>query len=154
MDDAKRKQIIDLLRTAYGMELETTINYVANSIHLDGIRAKHIKDALAADINEELMHAQQLGNRIKVLEGAVPGSMGLKFAQAKMQPPDDPLDVRSIVVGVIEAEEAAVNQYQDIIEAADVVDPVTQDMCVTLKGDEEEHRRLFKGFLAELDAGM
>jgi bacterioferritin len=136
------------------MELETTINYVANSIHLDGIRAKHIKDALAADINEELMHAQQLGNRIKVLEGAVPGSMGLKFAQAKMQPPDDPLDVRSIVVGVIEAEEAAVNQYQDIIEAADVVDPVTQDMCVTLKGDEEEHRRLFKGFLAELDAGM
>ena len=154
MDDAKRKQIIDLLRTAYGMELETTINYVANSIHLDGIRAKHIKDALAADINEELMHAQQLGNRIKVLEGAVPGSMGLKFAQAKMQPPDDPLDVRSIIVGVIEAEEAAVNQYQDIIEAADVVDPVTQDMCVTLKGDEEEHRRLFKGFLAELDAGM
>ena len=154
MDDAKRKQIIDLLRTAYGMELETTINYVANSIHLDGIRAKHIKDALAADINEELMHAQQLGNRIKVLEGPVPGSMGLKFAQAKMQPPDDPLDVRSIVVGVIEAEEAAVNQYQDIIEAADVVDPVTQDMCVTLKGDEEEHRRLFKGFLAELDAGM
>lgn len=153
MDDAKRKQIIDLLRTAYGMEIETTINYVANSIHLDGIRAKHIKDALAADINEELMHAQQLGNRIKVLEGAVPGSMGLKFAQAKMQPPDDPLDVRSIVVGVIEAEEAAVNQYQDIIEAADVVDPVTQDMCVTLKGDEEEHRRLFKGFLAELDAG-
>lgn len=153
MDDAKRKQIIDLLRTAYGMEIETTINYVANSIHLDGIRAKHIKDALAADINEELMHAQQLGNRIKVLEGAVPGSMGLKFAQAKMQPPDDPLDVRSIIVGVIEAEEAAVNQYQDIIEAADVVDPVTQDMCVTLKGDEEEHRRLFKGFLAELDAG-
>jgi bacterioferritin len=154
MDDAKRKQIIDLLRTAYGMELETTINYVANSIHLDGIRAKHIKDALAADINEELMHAQQLGSRIKVLEGAVPGSMGLKFTQAKMQPPDDPLDVRSIIVGVIEAEEAAVNQYQDIIEAADVVDPVTQDMCVTLKGDEEEHRRLFKGFLAELDAGM
>ena len=154
MDDAKRKQIIDLLRTAYGLELETTINYVANSIHLDGIRAKHIKDALAADINEELMHAQQLGSRIKVLEGAVPGSMGLKFTQAKMQPPDDPLDVRSIIVGVIEAEEAAVNQYQDIIEAADVVDPVTQDMCVTLKGDEEEHRRLFKGFLAELDAGM
>ena len=152
MDDAKRREIVEMLCVAYGMELETTINYVANSIHLDGIRAKHIKDALAADINEELMHAQQLGNRIKVLEGDVPGSMSLNFVQEKMQPPADALDVRSIVVGVIEAEQAAVDQYQRIIEATDVVDPVTQDLCITLKGDEEEHRRLFKGFLAELDA--
>lgn len=39
--------------------------------------------------------------------------------------------------------------YQKIIETCEGVDPVTGDLCTTLKGDEEEHHRLFKGFLAE-----
>ncbi|MBI1335416.1 MAG: rubrerythrin [Phycisphaera sp.] len=152
MDEAKRKSIVALLRTSYNMELETVVNYLANSIQLDGIRAKHIKDALAADITEELGHATQLAHRIKVLDGDIPGSMELKMTQKSMQPPKDNLDVIAIIKGVIEAEQGAIDQYQKIIEATDVVDPVTQDLCVTLKGDEEEHKRLFKGFLAEMQA--
>jgi len=152
MTNAQRKKIIDLLRKSYNMELETVCNYLANSIHLDGFKAKHIKDALAADVPEELGHATQLANRIKVLEGAVPGSMELKMEQKSMQPPKDPLNVTAIIKGVIEAEEGAIEQYQKIIDATDGIDPVTQDLCVTLKGDEEEHKRLFKGFLAEVAA--
>lgn len=153
MDDKKRKQIVELLRTSYNMEVETVMNYLANSVHLDGFRAKHIKDALAADVTEELTHAQQLANRIKILEGRVPGSQELKMSQSSLQPPKSMLDVMAVIKGVIEAEEGAIEQYQKIIEACDTVDPVTQDLCVTLKGDEEEHRRLFKGFLAEAEAG-
>lgn len=149
MNDKKRKEIVKLLTKAYSMELETVANYLANSVHLDGVRAKHIKDSLAADITEELGHAQQLANRIKVLEGRVPGSMDLERGQESLQPPKDTLDVVAVIRGVIDAEEAAVNHYQKIIEATDGVDPVTQDMCTALKGDEEEHRRLFKGYLAE-----
>jgi len=37
------KKVIELLRTAYSMELETVMNYLANSINLDGIRAEEIK---------------------------------------------------------------------------------------------------------------
>jgi bacterioferritin len=153
VDDKKRKQIVELLRTSYNMEVETVMNYLANSVHLDGFRAKHIKDALAADVTEELTHAQQLANRIKILEGRVPGSQELKMSQASLQPPKGTLDVIAVIKGVIEAEEGAIEQYQKIIEACDIIDPVTQDLCVTLKGDEEEHRRLFKGFLAEVEAG-
>jgi bacterioferritin len=149
MDDAKRNEVLGLLTTSYNMELETVINYVSNSIHLDGIRAKHIKDSLAADIQEELGHATMLAHRIKVLDGRVPGSMELKMTQGEVQPPEDPLNVVAVIRGVIAAEQAAIDQYQRIIEATDVVDPVTQDLCITLKGDEEEHKRLFKGFLAE-----
>ena len=153
MSQDPRQAIIALLRTAYNMELETVCNYLAHATNLDGFRAKHIKDALAADITEELGHAQQLASRIKVLDGQVPGSQALTMGQDSLQPPDDPLDVVAVVRGVIAAEEAAITHYQAVIDACDGVDPVTQDLCVTLKGDEEEHRRLFAGFLAEIERG-
>lgn len=152
MNAQARKKIVKLLCESYGMELETVVNYIANSVHLDGIRAKHIKDSLQADIAEELTHAQSLAKRIKVLEGRVPGSMDLKMTQKAMQPPKNPLDVRAVIKGVIAAEQGAIDQYQKIIEACDDVDPVTQDLCTQLKGDEEEHRREFQGFLAEAES--
>ena len=149
MDDAKRRKIIELLATAYNMELETVVNYIANSEWLDGIRAKHIKDSLAADVTEEIGHAQLLAKRIKVLDGRIPGSLELKMSQKTLQPPADSVDVLDVIKGVIDAEAAAIDHYQKIIEATDVEDPVTQDLCITLKGDEEEHHRMFKGFLHE-----
>lgn len=152
MTNAKRKKIVDMLRKSYNMELETVANYLANSIHLDGFKAKHIKDALAGDVTEELGHATRLAHRIRVLDGAIPGSMELVMEQKGMQPPKDPLDIVAIIEGVIEAEDGAIKQYQKIIEATDGDDPVTQDLCIELKGDEEEHKRLFKGFLAEATA--
>jgi bacterioferritin len=150
MDEAKYAPIVEQLQISYGMELETTLNYVANSVHLDGFRAKHVKDSLDADIQEELGHAQRLAHRIKTLGGRVPGSMDVKMQQHGCQPPEDTLDVVSVIQGVIEAEAGAIDQYQKIIEMTEGVDPVTQDLCIELKGDEEEHYRLFKGFLAEV----
>lgn len=152
MKDKIRKQIVQELTKSYCMELETVINYQANSIWLDGIRAKHIKDSLTAEVTSELGHSQIVANRIKVLEGSIPGSFDMKMAQKSLQPPKDNLDVKAVIKGVIEAEEGAIAQYQKIIELSDGVDPVTQDLCITLKGDEEEHRRLFKGFLREAES--
>lgn len=148
---AKQKQIIKELCVSYNSELETVINYLANSVWLDGIRAKHIKDSLTAEVADELGHAQLLANRIKVLDGKPPGSMELKMTQTYMQPPAKSVDVKTVIRGVVEAEQGAIEQYQKLIDLCDGIDPVTQDLCVRLKGDEEEHRRLFKGFLAEAD---
>ncbi len=78
---ATKEQIVITLRQAYNMEIETVINYLANSLHLEGVRADFIKQALATDIQEELGHAQQLGNRIKQLGGSIPGSLQLKMTQ-------------------------------------------------------------------------
>ena len=150
ISEAKAKPIIKELSISYNMELETVCNYIANSIYLDGFRAKHVKDSLAADVQEELGHAQQLAQRIKTLGGRIPGSQDLKMNQTAAQPPHDTLDVVSVIEGVIEAESGAIDQYQKIIEMTEGIDPVTQDMCIELKGDEEEHYRLFKGFLAEV----
>lgn len=153
MDDTKREVILDLLRTAYCMEMETVMNYVAASINLDGFRAKHVRDTLDEDVAEELVHARQLGQRIKVLGGTVPTSFDVETSQSGMQIRDS-LDVEGIVDGVIEAEEAAIAHYQKLIEESRDVDPVTEDLCVQLKGDEEGHRRLFLGFRAELQRSL
>src|SRR4029078_10355876 len=74
----KREEIIELLKKAYWMEIETVMSYVANSVNPDGLRAQQIVEALAQDIQEELGHAQQFAARIKELYGVVPGS--LEFA--------------------------------------------------------------------------
>jgi len=147
---AKKKIVAELIRS-YTMEVETVMNYLANSIHLDGVKAAQIKGALAADITEELTHAQQLGERIKELFGDVPGSLSLKLEQQMMQPPADSTDVLTIIKGVIEAEQGAIEQYQKLVALCDGVDYVTQDLCITLMADEESHRRLFIGFLKEFE---
>ncbi len=146
---ATREQILDALCKAYNMELETVTNYLANSINLDGVRADFVKQALSADIQGELGHAQQLGNRIKQLGGSVPGSLSLKMTQKSLQPREDTTDVVDVIRGVLEAEEEAINHYRTIIKLTDGEDYVTQDLAITLLTDEEGHRQQFQGYLKE-----
>lgn len=149
--DNQTQKIIDELTVAYFMELETVMNYIANSTNLDGVRAEEIKKSLAADVTAELGHAQQLADRIKTIGGKIPGSQCFKAGQTTLQPPQDSTDVISVIKGVIEAEDKACAQYNKIIKLCDGFDYVTQDLCVTLLGDEEQHRREFRGFLMEYE---
>ncbi len=151
MDQAKRDTLIEELICAYWMELETTINYLAISVDLDGIRAEEIKKSLAADIQTEITHAQDLAARIKEIEGRVPGSLDFKPMQSSLQPPENTTDVVTAIHGVIEAENAAIEQYNKIIRLCDGLDYVTQDLCIRLLADEETHRREFRGFLKEYE---
>jgi bacterioferritin len=146
---ATRDEILQALIKAFNMELETVINYLSNSLHLDGVRADFIKQALAADVQGELLHAQQLGNRIKQLGGTVPGSLSLQMTQKTLQPPEDTTDVVGVIRGVLEAEEAAIQHYRSLIRLTDGEDYVTQDLAITILADEEGHRQHFQGFLKE-----
>jgi bacterioferritin len=143
--------VIKELKRSYDMEIETVINYLANSIHLDGFYAMEIRELLKADVQEELGHATQLAERIKVLHGKVPGSLEIEMSQKMMQPPAEPTDVLSIIRGVIDAEDGAIKQYQKIIKMCDGWDYVTQDLAITLMADEEKHRREFEGFLRDIE---
>lgn len=145
--------VTELLRTAYADEIETVMNYLANSIVLDGVRAEEIKESLQQDIQEELGHAQQLGDRLKQLDEAPPGSMDFEARQENLQPPADTTDVISVIDGVVEAEEGAIEVYRKLITAAkEADDPVTEDLAVTLLADEEAHRTEFRGFRKEYAA--
>jgi bacterioferritin len=146
---ATREQILAALCKAYNMEVETILNYLANSLDMEGVRADFVKQALAADIQGEMGHAQQLGNRIKQLGGSIPGSMALQMTQKSLQPPADSTDVMDVIRGVLDAEEAAIVHYNSIIKLTDGVDYVTQDLAITILADEEGHRQQFQGYLKE-----
>lgn len=143
-----RDETITLLLESYSMELETVMNYLANSVNLDGVRAEEIKKSLAADVPGEIAHAQQLANRIKQLGGHIPGSKALVLG-GQIQPVTDTTDVVGVIRAVIAAEETACAQYKKIIRAVEGEDYVTQDLCIRLLADEEEHLVQFKGFLKE-----
>ncbi len=143
-----REETIELLKQAYCMELETVMNYIANSINLDGVRAEEIKKSLSADITEEIGHATQLAQRIKQLGGLVPGSAAVELGNQK-QPPTDTTDVVYVIGTVIEAEQAACEHYQKVIRATDGSDYVTQDLCIRLLASEEEHLIQFQGYMKE-----
>jgi bacterioferritin len=148
----KREAIVELLKTAYFMELETVMNYVTNSINPDGVRAQEVKENIEEDIQEELAHAQQFAQRIKELYGVVPGSMEFKATQDTLQPPEDQIDVVHVIKGVIAAEDGAIQHYTRIVEETEDADPVTNDMVIGILHDEQGHRRLFEGFLREYEA--
>jgi bacterioferritin len=143
-------RVVDLLTKAYMDELETLMNYQTNAIILDGVRAEEIKDSLQVDIQEELGHAEQLGNRLKQIDARPPGSAEFVARQDSLQPPEDSTDVLSVIRGVIEAEEDAIETYRSLITAATAADdPVTEDLAVTILADEEAHRTEFRGFEKE-----
>lgn len=150
-DSQKNSEIVAELTKAYWLELETVLNFLANSVNLDGVRAEEIKKSLAADVTEEMGHATQIANRIKTIDGKVPGSEQFVTVQKSLQPPADSTDVVTVIKGVIEAEDAAIAQYNKIIKLCDGYDYVTQDMCITLLADEQHHRREFVGFLKEYE---
>ena len=146
---ASKKEIVKNLIISYWMEIETVMNYIANSINLDGVRAEEIKKSLQVDVAEEIAHAQTLAKRIKELDGVVPSSMEFKAVQKYLQSPKDSTDVVSVIEGVIEAETGAIAQYNKIIKLCDGVDYVTQDLVIRLLAQEESHKIEFRGFLKE-----
>jgi bacterioferritin len=148
----ERDQLLEMLKKAYWMELETVMSYIANSINPDGVRAQEIVESLQQDVQEELGHAQQFAARIKELYGVVPGSLEFAAEQSYLQPPEHQTDIVHVIKGVIEAETGAIEHYNAVIEFTDETDPVTNDMVIAILRDEEGHRRLFEGYLREYEA--
>ncbi|WP_158056768.1 ferritin-like domain-containing protein [Halorussus halophilus] len=145
------QEVTDLLKKAYADEIETVMNYLTNSIVLDGVSAEEVKESLEADIQEELGHAEMIGNRLKQLDERPPASYDFEAQQESLQPPEDSTDVLSVIEGVLEAEEDAIQTYRQLIDAADGDDPVTEDLAVTILTDEEAHRTEFRGFKREYE---
>lgn len=143
-------EVTRLLKEAYGDEIETVMNYLTNSIVLEGLSGEEVKDSLELDIEEELEHARMLGQRLKQLDERPPGSAEFEANQHSLQPPEDSTDTLSVIEGVLDAENGAIETYRELIDAAtDANDPVTEDLAVTLLADEEAHRTEFRGFRKE-----
>ncbi|WP_129114342.1 ferritin-like domain-containing protein [Halegenticoccus tardaugens] len=144
------QEVTELLRKAYNDEIETVMNYLTNSIVLDGVSAEEVKESLNLDIQEELGHAEMLGQRLKQLDERPPGSAEFEARQDTLQPPADTTNVLEVIEGVLDAENDAIETYRSLVNAArEADDPVTEDFAVTILADEEAHRTEFRGFRKE-----
>lgn len=91
-----------------------------------------------------------IGQRLKQHDARPGASLEFEARQAGLQLPEDSTDILSVIDGVIEAEEDAIETYRALIDAAEEAnDPVTEDLAVTLLSDEEAHRGEFHGFRKE-----
>ena len=79
----QREAIVEMLKKAYWMEMETVICYIANSINPDGVRAQEIIESLKEDIQEELGHATQFAQPD---QGALRRGPGLPRLHARSSP--------------------------------------------------------------------
>ena len=113
-----------------------------------------IKKSLAADIQTEITHAQELahhqgdwGTRAWLVCGSSLNPNSIAATARRFH-----LDVFTQSSTVfIYAENRAIEQYNKIIRLCDGIDYVTQDLCIKLLADEEKHRREFRGFLKEYE---
>ena len=152
MDQVTTNAIVEELTRVYWLEVEATINYIAISIDLDGIRAEEIKKSLATDIQAELTHAQELANRIKEIGGVeYPDRSLLNRNRHRFNRQKIPQTLFRRFMGLLRRKILPCDQYNKIIRMCDGIDYVTQDLCIKLLADEEKHRREFIGFLKEFE---
>jgi bacterioferritin len=143
-----RSDLVRLLTDAYWGELQTVSAHVMSSTNRDGIRAPHIGGALREAIANNLDHAQRLAVRIKQLHGPVPDSDGFATRALRLRPPEDALDHRSVLSGVIEAEAAAINRYRRVVATLDPADWVTRDLLTRLIDEKRSIRHRLESHLA------
>jgi bacterioferritin len=147
------EQVLDLLAEARNDEFETVINYQTDAIALSGVAAEEVSESLSADVQEELGHAEEIGERISQLGGQPEGSFDMEMSQEALQPPEDSTDTLEVIDGVIAAEEGAVETYRELIDVAEEADdPVTEDLATELLADEEEHLAEFEGYHKEYES--
>lgn len=140
-EEDKISGIVAELQISYAAEIEIVQNYLANAIDLEGARAEPIKELFDEEVQTALGHARRLAKRIKALEGRVPGSLELPKVHQELQPPADTTDADSALLGAIKSEDAAIAQYERIIQLCDGHDFVTLDLVIELLVDERERRR-------------
>ena len=120
-NSAKREELVEMLKKAYWMEIETVMNYIANTINPDGVRAQEIVEILArtsrrSSVTPAVRDAHQGALRRRARQH------GFTAEQTYLQPPEQQTDIVHVIRGVIEAETGAIQYYQRIIEFCDGFD--------------------------------
>jgi bacterioferritin len=152
-EEDKISGIVAELQISYAAEIEIVQNYLANAIDLEGACAEPIKELFDEEVQTALGHARRLAKRIKALEGRVPGSLELPKVHQELQPPADTTDADSALLGAIKSEDAAIAQYERIIQLCDGHDFVTLDLVIELLVDERERRRRLVALLQGTEMG-
>lgn len=148
--------VVELLHEALNDEIESAYHYLGNAVALEGVRGEEIAEDLLAEYQDEIGHAQDIAERLEVLDEVPDGFDELASNQPFLSPPAeptaDPEDILSAINGVIEAEEGAIEHYRELAnEAEDAGDRTTRVLAEDLLAAEEEHLDEFESYRAEFE---
>lgn len=100
--------------------------------------------------------SEQIEQRLKGLDAQPLASFEFEPEHEALRPPEDTADALSVIDGVIEYEEDAIDTYRSLIEAAgEANDLVTESFALDILSDEKSHQSEFcsfrKGYDQEID---
>lgn len=131
-------------------ELSAITQYINNENRLSCENCPMAKTLLGIAM-AEMMHLQKLGQMIVLLGERIDFTAKFRNGRQKMWTPEYlniPEQAKSMLVADIEAEKAAINQYQAHIKM--IKDPCVNAVLARIIKDEEYHIMLLKVLLAEM----
>jgi bacterioferritin len=135
---ANRSEVLHHLNAALATELVCVLRYRRHHFMARGADAKSTADEFLAHSNEELVHADQLAERIVQLGGEPdfnPDSLAAR-SHAEYVPGTTLADmVREDLV----AERIAIDSYRELIQYIGDLDPTTGHMLRSILAMEEKH---------------
>ncbi len=132
MTDAGRDELIDGLNEDLAAEYEAIIHYLVGAELMTGHGRPELKQFFAAEIQDELGHAQFLANKIVALGGTPTTSPGpVRLGK----------DNREQLEIALEAEKETIERYRERAEQADAAGETGLKVRLEeLIADETEHR--------------
>lgn len=148
---ANREEMIAILNRALASEWSAFLQYWHHYFMASDLHSAELKDFWKDEAEDELEHAQQLGERIQLL-GGVPCTRPEEIAQQTPTPVEYGHDLRSMLEADLAAERATIMFYTDIVRHCGNDDIVTRRMFEDFLEDEEEHADRLATLLFAFDA--
>jgi bacterioferritin len=150
---ADLEEVLKDLMAAYADEWLAHYQYWVAAQWIRGIDADTLKSTLLQQSADELGHAERLANRIIQLGG----SPVMKFDEilersrcGYKSPPEDPTNLKQVVLDVLESEACAIRSYSELVEKYRSTDLVTHEIFEELLEDEVDDEERWERFLPGL----
>jgi bacterioferritin len=137
-DSASREAIIKLLNDSLATELVCVLRYKRHQFIADGLAMPKIAKEFLGYANEELLHADQLAQRIVQL-GGQPDFSPFSLIQHSHAAYDDSVDLRVMIRANLIAENAVIDNYCKILTLIGDSDLITRRLVEGILIDEMEH---------------
>ena len=135
---ADLERVIQVLNEVLATELVCVLRYKRHYYTAQGINAASAAAEFLEHANDELLHVDQVANRITQLQGS-PNFNPDGLATRSHAEYDDSDDLEAMIREDLVAERVAIASYQEIVRWLGNDDPVTRSLIESILTTEEEH---------------
>jgi bacterioferritin len=137
-DSASREVIVKVLNDSLATELVCVLRYKRHQFIADGLAMPKIAKEFLRYANDELLHADQLAQRIVQL-GGNPDFSPFSLIQRSHAAYDDSVDLKEMISANLVAENAVIDNYCKILTLIGDSDLTTRRLVEGILIDEMEH---------------